>query len=444
METGESQRLERKGEVTNFRDVSETACAFANTDGGRYVIGISNDGKVLGVHEGRLDELQRRLEGAVQSVHPAPLHSIGIAEIGDKKIVCVDVSKMGLNSFCTVGGIVYKRHGSSNSKLEGKGLQEFLVQRKVLTFDRLASNATLEDLDLDAVAEFMQKTRPEMRFEGQKLQKYLVNLGLAEANGKLAIRNAAVLFFAKNPISFYQQCELKLVRFKGTEPISIIDSLSAKGTVLQNFQAAEGFIRKNTRTAFKIEKMEREEIPEYPLQVAREAIVNALVHRDYFSDASVQINIFDDRMEIINPGTLPAGLAMAELGGLSIPRNPITYNLMRELRYIEGMGTGIARMRAGMLDAGLPTPAFSELGGFFKVVLRNKPESGLGKKLNERQRNAMAHLVQYRRMSAKEYAGLNKISHPTAVSDLNGMARLGIVKRVGKARGVQYALEKEI
>ncbi len=100
--------------------------------------------------------------------------------------------------------------------------------------------------------------------------------------------------------------------------------------------------------------------------------------------------------------------------------------------------------RGRMLDAGLPTPAFSELGSFFKVVLRNKQENGFGKKLNERQRNAIAHLAQYGRMSAKEYTGLNKVSHPTAVSDLNGMARLGIVKRVGKARGVHYALEKEL
>ena len=121
----ENQNLELKREVENFKEISKTACAFANAFGGKIIIGIDNSGIVFGVPEKNLDNLQQRIEGAIQQTSPAPLHKISIEEREGKKIVVAEIYRIGQGAFCTFGGIVYYRSGSMNSKLEGRTLQDF-------------------------------------------------------------------------------------------------------------------------------------------------------------------------------------------------------------------------------------------------------------------------------------------------------------------------------
>ncbi|MFH1199681.1 MAG: ATP-binding protein [Candidatus Micrarchaeota archaeon] len=433
----ETQNVEFKQKVSNFRDISATACAFANASGGKIIVGLANDGKVVGVLHNELDSLQQRIEGAIQQISPVPFHKIFIEEKEGKNTVVAEVYQVGQGSFCTFGGIVYFRAGSLNSKLEGRTLQDYLVTRHILSFDEIRSNAKLGDLDAEKMREFLKTRSPDVKFEDGKLSDFLQNLGLAQKNGDLWIKNAAILFFAKEPPKFLPQDEVKLVRFKGTTPVDIIDSRLANGTLVLNLKEAEDFIRKNTRTAYKIEKAEREELPEYPVKVTREALVNALTHRDYFSRDAVQINVFDDRIEFINPGTLPAGLSLQILGTLSVQRNPLTYRLMRDLKLVEGFATGIPRMRSAMKEAGLPEPVFEELGSFFRVTLYNKQVVAHGV-ASERQKKALAYLEKNHSISSKVYGRLVGLTHPVAVSDLNDLVAKGLFKKVGKTRGAFY------
>ncbi len=433
----ESQGLELKRKVENFREISKATCAFANAFGGRISIGLTNEGSVLGVPEKDIDVLQQRLEGAVQQVSPVPFHKIVIETKEGKKIVNVEVYQVGQGAFCTFGGIVYYRSGSVNVKLEGRTLQDYLVKKRVLSFDESLSRAKLGDVDPDKLRTFLKKRSSEVNFEETKTAEYLVNLGLAYRNGEISFSNACVLFFAKQPSKFLPQNEVKLVRFKGNQPIDIIDSRFVNATMLENLKEAEDFIRKNTRTAFKIEKIERAEVPEYPLQVVREALVNALCHRDYFSRDAVQINVFDDRIEFINPGSLPTGLSLQILGTLSIQRNPISYRLMRDLGLVEGLATGIPRMRFAMKQAGLPEPRFEELGSFFKVTLYNK-EQGDTAQLSERQKRGLSYLEKNPSITASTYAKLTGVSGPIAVSDLNALCSSKLIKKIGKTRGAYY------
>ncbi len=214
----------------------------------------------------------------------------------------------------------------------------------------------------------MQRRSPSFKFEEKNIEEYLLNLEVAKRNAEISIKNVGVLFFAKDIRRMLPQSEIKLVRFKGIQAVDILDSRFVNGTILENLKEADDFITKNTRTALKIEKLEREEISEYPKAVIREALVNALAHRDYFSKDSIQINIFDDRIEFINPGRLPNGLSMQILGTLSVRRNPLTYYLLREIKLMEGFATGIPRMRSSLKKAGLPEPRFEELGSFFRVT----------------------------------------------------------------------------
>lgn len=437
----ENQGLELKRELNDFRDISKTVCAFANTVGGKVLIGVSNDGKTVGVPEKKLDEIQQRIEGTIQLLVSVPLHKIAVEEREGKKIISIEVYQIGQSAFCTFNGIVYYRSGSTNTKLEGRTLQDYLVKRQILSFDEQISKATIADIDLAKLAEFLKRRTPSLEFSEKKAEEYLVNLSVAQRNGTFSIKNTGAMFFAKEPEIFVPQNEMKLVRFKGTQSIDIIDSKFLRGNLPQNLSDAFEFVRKNIRTALKIEKLERVEVPEYPLSVIREALVNAVAHRDYFSRDAIQVNVFDDRIEFINPGTLPTGLSIKILGSLSIQRNPLTYRLMRDLGLIEGLATGIPRMRSEMAANGLPTPSFEELGSFFKVTLYNKiSEDG---DLNERQRRVIAYLSKNPMINSTKYTSLYGVSRPTAVSDLNELCKKGLLERVGKTRGAYYILAKK-
>ena len=151
----------------------------------------------------------------------------------------------------------------------------------------------------------------------------------------------------------------------------------------------------------------------------------------------MQINIFGNRLEIINPGTLPPGLTMKVLGGVSVQRNPLTYKLMRDIGLIEGLATGIPKMRSGMKKAGLPEPNFEELGSFFRVTLYNNATEETGMHGN-RQKRAIAYLEKNPSINSKTYSKLAGISHPIAVSDLNDLVKKGILSKIGKTRGAYY------
>ena len=442
MIASENQCLELKTKVDNFKEISKTACAFANAFGGRIILGISNEGKLVGVPEKDADMLQQRIEGAIQQVSPMPFHKIMVEEKDGKKTIAIEVYQIGQGSFCTFGGIVYYRAGSLNTKLDGRTLQDYLVKRHILSFDELQSRAKIEDIDASKVREFLKKRTPSLEFEDGRLNEYLLNLGVGQKNGEFSIKNAGILFFAKQPSKFLSQNEVKLARFKGTQPIDIIDSRFVSSTLTENLKEAEEFIKKNTRTGFKIEKLERTELPEYPPPVIREALVNALTHRDYFSRDATQINIFDDRIEFINPGTLPTGLSLQILGSLSVQRNPLTYRLMRDLGLVEGLATGIPRMRAGLKSAGLPEPRFEELGSFFRVTIYNKGWLEAGE-LSERQKQAISYLEKNPSLTSKTYEKMVGVSHPVAVSDLNDLKAKGLMKRIGRTRGAYYVLVNE-
>ncbi|MEK6874526.1 MAG: ATP-binding protein [Nanoarchaeota archaeon] len=442
MDFVETSTVELKEHVTNFNDVAKTACGFANAEGGKIIIGVTNKGLIVGIATKDLDSLQQRIDGAIQTVSPVPFHKIQIEKAESKNVIIVEIYKIGDGTFCTYGEIVYYRFGNTTRKMEGKTLQDFLIHRKILSYDEGRSEATLEDLDDSKLASFLSKRTPGFEYNPKRRLDTLINLSLAKRGGESFIKNTAVLLFAKKPDSFCSQSEIKLARFKGLTAVDIIDSTFAHQSVLENIQIAEDFIRKNTKTRFEIKTIERKEIPDYPSEVVREALVNAVAHRDYFSKDAIQLNIFDDRMEIISPGGLPQGLSLKLLGTLSIQRNALLYRLLRDIKLVEGLATGIPRMRQGMRTHSLPDPIFEDLGSFFKVTLHNTQQI-VASALNLRQQKALSYLHKNKSITSQTYSKLTGVSRVTAVSDLQDLIEKRIVQKVGKTRSAYYILSTE-
>jgi len=444
----ESSDLEFKESLHSQQDISEVICAFANTEGGIIIIGADKKGNVVGLKKDP-DEIQQKLSACSQSVSPAPLMDVGTAIINEKRIVFARIHRADSNNFHMYKNVVYIRRGSTTLKLDGPSMVEFLKTRQILCFDELTDRAKLEDIDEKRIKYYLAKIGNEDYLKSHTIKDLLVSLNLANENGQLKIKNAATLSFSRNPQFWFPQSEVKVVKFSGNEPVEVISHDVLEGSPAELIDKAYAFVLKNISKQMKIgvESPQREDIYEYPPKVIREAITNAIVHRDYFNINSIQISIFDDRIEIVNPGGLPKGLSEQLFGTISVQRNRLTYKILRDMKYIEGLGLGISRMRNDMRRASLSEPEFLHTDYFFRIVLKNvksriKPIEGI-EDLNERQIRAIEYLRTNKTIKTQQYAKLNNVSNTMALIDLKELLNHKYIKKVGSFRGAYYTLNKE-
>jgi ATP-dependent DNA helicase RecG len=188
------------------------------------------------------------------------------------------------------------------------------------------------------------------------------------------LRNAGVLFFARDVRRFFDQAYITYLLAKGTDKVHVLDRKDFAGGVVADIEESLRFIERDTRTAYRIERLQRGEIPEYPAAALREAVTNAVMHRDWFNEgANVFVEIYADRIEVSSPGGLPKGMRPADPGHKSVRRNALLADLLHRISFIEKAGTGIKRMRDTARDQGCPEPEFSE-NSFFTAVFFPDPE----------------------------------------------------------------------
>lgn len=446
IESGESQEVELKEAFHSSQDFSKLMCGFANTYGGIILLGVNNKREIIGVKEDS-DKIQQKLSSSAQAVSPPILPVIETHEIDNKKVIAVIVQRAIDSSFHTFQGVIWARVGSTLKKIEGTQIVEFLRGKQILCFDEIPSNATIKDIDTNKIKEYLNIRKQTDFFKAHSVEDFLINMRLATKNGGFKIKNSALLFFAKNPIFFNPQIELKMVRFEGTEPVKIITHELIQSNLVEAIEKALSFVKNNLQKSIDIrDEAKRKEKYLYPIDVIREAIVNAIAHRDYFSKDSIQIYIFSDRIEITNPGSLPQGLPKELFGTLSVQRNPITYRILRDYGYVEGLGSGVPRMINSMREHGLVDPEFLIYEQFFRVILRNKPSELRPIKrysdLNERQIKAIEFLKQNKILKTKTYMKINNVSFGTARIDINEMIKFGYIKKIGSYRGAYYVLKE--
>ncbi|MEK6857112.1 MAG: RNA-binding domain-containing protein, partial [Nanoarchaeota archaeon] len=428
IKNGESQEVEFKEGCPSNSEISETLCAFANTDGGYFIFGVNKKGEIKGL-TCNLDKFQQDISNANQAVHSAPIISANQFSIEDKKILAVQVNRANDKNAHTFKGVIYVRIGSTTKRLEGQSLFDFLKNKQIMCFDEQESEAKLSDLDEDKIKYYLKKRDLDNYLKSNTIKDFVSSNTLGKINGEVKLKNVTALFFSKEPHRWFAQNEMRVVKFEGIQPINIIAQKDFISDPIENIEKTLSFIKQHIskRLIIPQDSPQRVEIDEYPHAVLREAVVNSVVHRDYFSYDAIQINIFDDRIEISNPGGLPDGLPAEFFGKRSVRRNPITYRLLRDCKFVEGLGTGIPKIINEMRKSGLRDPEFNFEGGFFVVVLRNakstiKPIEGM-KDLNSRQTLAIEYLRQNKTLKSKTYANMNNVSLPVAIKDLNELAK---------------------
>jgi ATP-dependent DNA helicase RecG len=236
-----------------------------------------------------------------------------------------------------------------------------------------------------------QRSPGAITINGISPQQLAVGLGLATTRGESAVPTVAgLMIFGLHPQWAMPEWSLSALRISGldiTDPIA--DRAECEGTADQLIEQGEAFVRRNLRVAAVFEDtgqyIQRQDVPEYPLFAAREAIANAVAHRDYSLPERITLRIFDDRLEVSNPGGLIGGLRLEELlqeGGRSMPRNRIIADFLRERGKMETVGRGLLRIQREMRELGSEPPVFRDERTRFVVVLpsRHKSIPGLQKK----------------------------------------------------------------
>jgi ATP-dependent DNA helicase RecG len=352
----------------------------------------------------------------------------------------------------------YVRVGSSNREAQDEEVRRLYIEGSEGGFEALPGRgATLADLSETLIAAYLRR-REETSGQplGLSWEETLRGLGcLVERGATWRPTNAAVLLFAEDPQRLIGQAEVACVRFKGADVVSYIDRRDLRGPLYQLVDDAEQFIYRHMKVGRRIEGFVGVEYREYPEEAVREALVNAVVHRDYSRRGQrIRVFMFDDRIEVYSPGTLPPGISLEKMRRLepqSVLRNPLIVGVFRDLgkRYIERLGTGIRRMALAMEEYGLPRPHFEEVGSEFRVTLMGPGERFMAEAgelpawttgLNERQVEAMLYVGAHGRITNREYQSLLGVSYDTAHRDLRELLEKGLVKRQGKGRATCYVL----
>ena len=443
---GESEKVEFKESLSDWKEIIKTISAFSNTKGGAVLIGVTDKERIKGLQIGgkTMEDLANKIK---ENTDPKNYPKIRIEEINKKKIIVIEIEESKSKPVFAFDG-VYKRVGKTNQRISSEEIRKLAKESGNIYWDgQICGEATFEDLDEERVEKFLRKAKYERNFNidpETPIKEALERLELIK-NGKLT--NAAVLLFGKNPQKFFLQAEVRCARFKGTKPVKpFIDMKVFGGNIIDQVDKSLSFVLEHVpMKVYLAGKPEREEKYEYPPDAIREAIINAVCHRDYEEASNVQIRIFDDRIEIWGCGPLPKPLTIESLKKKhkSILRNPLIAKCFFLIKFVEQWGTGTNDIVNMCVDWNLPEPLFEEITGglvvtFRKSIITEKLMNNLG--LNERQKGAVEYLKEYGKITNKKYCRLFGVVKDTANRDLNDLLSKNLIEKKGSGPKVYYLL----
>lgn len=344
---GEDSRHQFKRDATNSDGLAAELAAFANSGGGWLFLGVDDDGSIAGLDGAAVRRLNQLLSNAAsQHVRP-PVHPLTENVQTDQGIVMVVEVLDGLaKPYLDNHGRIWVKQGSDKRHVTSREEMQRMFQRAGLVYADVVpvAGTSIEDIDDKAFGNYFNRRYGEnSEHAGLTREQLLQNLGLGDGR---ELNLAGLMLFGRNPQRYRPAFEVKAVAFPGTKlhDTRYLDSEDIKGTLLEQFRGAFAFIKRNlhhVQRGRSFNTLGELEIPELALE---ELLVNALIHRDYFTSASIRLMIFADRVEIVSPGHLPDSLSPADIRqGKTIRRNPTLTEHASHILPYRGMGSGIPR-----------------------------------------------------------------------------------------------------
>ena len=414
-------------------------CGFANAQGGTLYIGKDDNGNVVGVKNAKklLEELPNKITTILGIVAPVNLHQ---TEQGNYIEIIVDAHPNPVN----YKGEYHFRSGSTKQELKGAALDKFLLHKYGKKWDGVTvPNVQISELKQETFEFFKRKGIEAKRLNEKCLkestEQLLNNLNLIE-NGHL--KRAAILLFHPDPEKFVTGAYIKIGFFRTESDLLFQDTIH--GNLLEQVEKTiELLFTKYIRAMISYEGISRVETYEYPVAALREALLNAVAHKDYAGCTPIQIKVYADRIRIWNEGQLPENWTVDNLmhEHSSRPYNPDIANAFFRSGYVESWGRGIEIMTEQCSMAKLPPPTITNDGSDFLIVFRkdiyNKEDlSKLG--LNDRQLDALLFFKMKGEITTSEYMKKYGVSERTARYDLSNLVDRGLVIKDGEKKSARY------
>lgn len=449
---GESDQREFKKTTGELRGGMESLCAFLNGSGGQVFFGVTEAGKIRGqdISDATLQEVAREI---VKLDPPATVMQSRISVEATREVLVLEVSPGPQAPYC-YNGRPYRRVTSTTSLMPQAEYKRRLLERSHALRrweNQVAARYRPADLDLEEIRWTLSDAREAGRLAAPTTDPLdaLEKLKVID-NGQ--ILQAAVVAFAKEMLPEYPQCALRLARFRGTTKNEFLDQRQITGHAFHLLREAELFLRRHLPVRGRLEPgvMQRQDEPLFPLAALREALVNALCHRDYsIHGGAVSVAIYDDRLEIESAGLLPFGLTVLDLKRKhpSKPRNPLLANLFYLRGLIERWGSGTQRLVELCVKAGHPEPQFEEAAGSVTVtfpIAGYSPPHRIEHDLTDRQRRILHILGDGRQRTAKQVTSEfgTPIASATLRRELTLLRDLGLIESGGHGRGAFWRLRR--
>ncbi len=435
----ESQNIEYK---TAWRDeYLKWVCGFSNANGGKLLIGVNDKGQIIGIEDNKrlMEDIPNKIVNYLGIIA-----DVNLLDSEGKQYIEIIVSPASVP--ISYKGTYHYRSGSTKQEMKGAELQHFILKKMGKTFDELpADGANINHLDEKVVRKFVKKALQANRISPDAAQDDIVtvlsNLKLITEDGK--IKNAAVLLFGKDPLRFFSSVTFKIGRFGDSNhdlrfqdviegnifemPDKIIETLRAKYLV----------------SPIRYEGLQRIEELEYPEEALREAVLNAIIHKDYTS-VHIQLSVYDDKIILWNPGKLPEEIAIEDLKRKhpSIPRNKYIADVFFKAGYIETWGRGIQKIISGFIKAGHPEPTFEELAGGLQVTLNKSVEKNVEKSVEKSVEKIVRLIDNNPTITQLELAEATGLSRRGIEKNISKLKEIGLLKRIGPAKGGHWKITK--
>ena len=431
----ESKTLELKSELPKLQKLVKTCVAFANAYGGEIVIGVEDDGNIVGVSEHTRNRIYDEFPNSLyDSTSPGLLAEIYEKRIGQKSVLIIEVpASIKKPVFLKEEGLpkgVYLRAGSNTRRATESYIENLMRENKRLSFDEEIVQTGKENLSSTLLKQIFG------RFDERRLIAEKV-LSKSSANSKTLYPTiAGILCFCELPDQYIPEAHVLCTRFKGNSGRDIINTVTIQGTLESQAEKTFKLISQWLTEGHKLSGVKLKTKTIIPKEALREAIINALLHRKYWVPGATKIAMYDDRLEIFNPGNFPGLVDPNNLGdGTTYLRNPFLAKLAKRFGMIEKLGTGIRLMKESCEAVGTMPPTFVEGSDSVKVIFHFLP----GKKKGSSEQEALLSLFDSKEeisiSEAEQYLG---VSRNTATRKLNLLIKANKIKRTGKGPSVRY------
>jgi len=424
----ESKTLEFKEGTQSLTNIIKTVVAFANTAGGIIIIGVQDrTKKIVGV-KNALDEEERLISSISDSISPFLIPHVEIQTYRKKELIIIKIAQAAGPYYLKASGpdAVLVRSGSTNRLADAELINSLRLFARKTTFDETPFLNKKAMLDMQAIKKSFKEVKKTIT------NKKLENLGLLVTHmGDTYPSIGAMILFGTSREKDFPDAIIRCAKFIGTNKAYIHDHIDITAYPTSALDQAISFVEKNSFKSATIGRMRRTDIPQYPPIAIREAITNAIIHADYaIKGASIMIAMFDDRIEITNPGGLTFGMTIEDaIAGSSKVRNRVIAKIFKELDLIEHWGSGLQRIIQTCTEKDLKAPMFEEHINEFKITLYATKSSQTSRA--PFQEEFITYLKKKEKISTKEAADLWDISTRNALRRLKNLADAGIIKKVG-------------